>query len=113
VKKAPKAPKSQSQAGAKRAAKPAGPPTEQPPAPSPEIVKLADYINPRALDAAQMVMLVSAALQPKDGAPPALGEDVRAGLVRILQEVTEIIMGIKSQVSSAMHTATSGSGTGH
>ena len=66
-------------------------------------MKLADYINPRALDAAQMVMVVSAALQPKDGTAPALGDDVRTGLVRILQEVTEIIMGIKSQVSAAVH----------
>ncbi len=89
MKKAPKAAKSQ-------------PKSEKPQGPSPELMKLADYINPRALDAAQMVMVVSAALQPKDGTPPALGDDVRTGLVRILQEVTEIIMGIKSQVSIAV-----------
>jgi len=91
VKKAPKATKSQAKPSAKAKLR------------SPDLVKLADYINPRALDAAQMVMVVAASLEPKEGAPLPLGDDVRAGLVRILQEVTEIILGIKSEVSSALH----------
>jgi hypothetical protein len=113
VKKAPKAPASRRKAGAPPAAKSALPPAARPSvspqpqapsaAPSPELMKLADYINPRALDAAQMVMVVSAALQSKDGTPPPLGEEVRTGLIRILQEVTDIIMGIKSHLAAAVH----------
>lgn len=90
MKKAPKATKSQAKSGAKAKL-------------SPDLVKLADYINPRALDAAQMVMVVAASLEPKDGVSLPLGDDVRTGLVRILQEVTEIILGIKSEVASVLH----------
>ena len=103
VKKAPKSTKPQAKPKPKAASKPAAARAVTPPKPSADLVRLADYINPRALDAAQMVMVVSAALQPKDGAPPALTDEVRAGLVRILEEVTGIIMGIKSQVASAVH----------
>jgi hypothetical protein len=91
---------------AKSAAASGDPPAAPPPSASPEVVKLADYINPRVLDAAQMVMVVTAALEPKPGVPAALGDEARAGLVRILQEVTEIILSIKSKVASAVHGPT-------
>jgi hypothetical protein len=98
---------------AKKVRKPPKPPAERVAAPqtsSPELIKLADFINPRVLDAAQMVMVVTAALEPKPGAPSGLGDEARAGLVRILQEVTDIILSIKSEVSSAVHgPATPGS----
>jgi hypothetical protein len=103
VRKAPKAAKAQAKPNAKAADKPgakSGPS-------SLDLVKLADFINPRVLDAAQMVMVVAAALQPKDGAAPQLSDEARAGLVRILQEVNELILGIKSEVSSAVHSGTS------
>lgn len=99
MKKAPKAAKPQAKPGTKAAAKPSA--KSQPS--SPELVRLADFINPRMLDAAQMVMVVSASLQPKDGATPPLTDEARAGLVRILQEVNTLILAIKSEVSSAVH----------
>jgi hypothetical protein len=95
VKKTPKAPRRQAKPEAKK---------PEPPAVPSELVKLADFINPRVLDAAQMVMVVAAALEPKPGAvPTALGDEARTGLVRILQEITEIIMSIKSEVAAAVH----------
>ena len=99
MKKAPKAAKAQAKPSARAAAKPSA--KSQPS--SPDLVKLADFINPRVLDAAQMVMVVAAALQPKDGAAPQLSDETRAGLVRLLQEVNELILGIKSEVSSAVY----------
>jgi len=95
VKKTAKVPRTQAKPGTKKKA--------EPQAVAPELVKLADFINPRVLDAAQMVMVVTAALEPKPGVPAALGDEARAGLVRILQEVTEIILSIKSELAAAVH----------
>ena len=95
MKKTPKVPRTQAKPGTRKKA--------EPQAAAPELVKLAEFINPRVLDAAQMVMVVTAALEPKPGVPAALGDEARAGLVRILQEVTAIILSIKSEVASAVH----------
>ena len=103
MKKTPKAPKAQAKPGAKNRAEAQAAPEAAPAQATPELVKLADFINPRVLDAAQMVMVVAAALEPKPGVPATLGEEARTGLVRILQEVTEIILSIKSEVAAAVH----------
>jgi len=99
VKKAPKSAKAPAKPATKASVKPSA--KSQPS--SPDLAKLADFINPRVLDAAQMVMVVAAALQPKDGAAPQLTDEARAGLVRILQEINELILGIKSEVASVVH----------